>query len=123
MPSFIAMNHFRVDPARGAEFEELWRKRETWLAEVPGFVRFALLRGGEPGAYASHTTWASREAFSWSSARRAGPLRSATRPAAARPPTCRMPPPNIFLTLRASRMRSRRPQRIEPQWYRPPAVG
>jgi heme-degrading monooxygenase HmoA len=63
MPTFIAMNHFRVDPERGAEFEELWRKRETWLAEVPGFVRFALLRGSEPGDYASHTTWESRAAF------------------------------------------------------------
>lgn len=62
MPTFIAMNHFLVDPARGAEFEELWRKRESWLAEVPGFVRFALLRG-EPGHYASHTTWRDRAAF------------------------------------------------------------
>jgi heme-degrading monooxygenase HmoA len=63
MPIFIAMNHFQVDPARGGEFEELWRKRETYLGEVPGFVRFALLRGKEPGHYASHTTWASRAAF------------------------------------------------------------
>jgi len=63
MSTFIAMNHFTVDPARGAEFETLWRQRETWLAEVPGFVRFALLRGSEPGAYASHTTWQSRAAF------------------------------------------------------------
>jgi heme-degrading monooxygenase HmoA len=63
MALFIAMNHFRVDPARGGEFEELWRKRETWLAEVPGFVRFALLRGDEPGHYASHSSWESRAAF------------------------------------------------------------
>ena len=63
MGSFIAMNHFHVDPARGAEFEELWCKRETWLAEVPGFVRFALLRGDEAGHYASHSTWQSRAAF------------------------------------------------------------
>ncbi len=63
MSTFIAMNHFTVDPARGAEFETLWRQRETWLGEVPGFVRFALLRGSEPGAYASHTTWQSRAAF------------------------------------------------------------
>lgn len=63
MPIFIAMNHFRVDPARGAEFEALWRTRESYLAETPGFVRFALLRGEEPGHYASHTTWASRADF------------------------------------------------------------
>lgn len=60
---FIAMNHFRVDPERSHEFEEHWRKRETHLHEVPGFVRFALLRGDEPGQYVSHSTWESREAF------------------------------------------------------------
>lgn len=63
MPCFIAMNHFRVDPARGPEFETLWRERQSFLAGVPGFVRFALLRGADPGHYASHTTWASRVAF------------------------------------------------------------
>ena len=63
MALFIAMNHFAVDPARAAEFEELWRKRETYLAEVPGFVRFSLLRGDEPGHYASHSLWQSRAAF------------------------------------------------------------
>jgi heme-degrading monooxygenase HmoA len=60
---FIAMNRFQVNPARGADFEEHWRKRESYLAEVPGFLRFALLRGDEPGQYVSHTTWASRAAF------------------------------------------------------------
>ena len=63
MALFVAMNHFQVDPARGAEFETLWKQRETYLAEVPGFVRFALLRGDEPGQYASHTIWESRAAF------------------------------------------------------------
>ncbi len=60
---FVAMNHFQVNPERSAEFEEIWRKRETYLDEVPGFVRFALLRGDDPGAYISHSTWESREAF------------------------------------------------------------
>lgn len=60
---FIAMNQFQVDPARGEEFEKIWRERETYLAEVPGFVQFALLRGDEPGDYISHSTWESREAF------------------------------------------------------------
>ena len=63
MPLFVAMNQFEVDPARGAEFEARWRERETYLAEVPGFLRFALLRGDEPGRYVSHSTWASRAAF------------------------------------------------------------
>jgi len=60
---FIAMNHFQVNPERAAEFEEHWRRRETHLAEVPGFRRFALLRGEEPGHYVSHSTWESRDAF------------------------------------------------------------
>jgi len=60
---FIAMNHFQVNPERTAEFEEHWRRRETYLAEVPGFRRFALLRGEEPGRYVSHSTWESRAAF------------------------------------------------------------
>jgi heme-degrading monooxygenase HmoA len=63
MPTYIAMNQFQVDPSRGAEFEEHWRRRQSYLDEVPGFVRFALLRGDEPGVYVSHSTWASREAF------------------------------------------------------------
>lgn len=60
---FVAMNQFQVDPERGAEFEQVWRERESYLAEVPGFVQFALLRGDEPGDYISHSTWESREAF------------------------------------------------------------
>jgi len=62
MALFIAMNHFDVDPARAGEFEARWRERETHLDEVPGFLRFALLRG-EPGRYVSHSTWESRSAF------------------------------------------------------------
>jgi heme-degrading monooxygenase HmoA len=60
---FIAMNHFDVDPTRTGEFEARWRERDTYLAEVPGFVRFALLRGSEPGGYVSHSTWRSRTDF------------------------------------------------------------
>ena len=63
MAIFVAINRFRVNEGRGAEFEEHWRKRETWLQKVPGFVRFALLRGDEPGAYVSHSSWESRAAF------------------------------------------------------------
>ncbi len=63
MGLFIAMNHFRVAPERADDFERHWRERETHLHEVPGFVRFALLRGDEPGRYVSHSTWQSRQAF------------------------------------------------------------
>lgn len=63
MAIFVAMNHFDVNPQRSEEFEARWRERETYLAEVPGFVRFALLRGDEAGRYVSHSTWESRAAF------------------------------------------------------------
>jgi len=68
---FIAMNRFKIAPGFEAGFEKVWRERDTYLSEVPGFESFALLKGGlvevEDGddyvLYASHTIWASREAF------------------------------------------------------------
>ena len=63
---FIAMNRFRIATGREADFEELWRKRDSYLDEVPGFREFHLLKGpsDEEGTlYASHTIWDSREAF------------------------------------------------------------
>ena len=53
MGLFIAMNHFQVAPERGDEFEAHWRKRESFLSEVPGFRRFALLRGDAAEAVAA----------------------------------------------------------------------
>lgn len=60
------MNRFRV--ARGSEeiFEEMWRARDSYLEEVPGFKEFHLLKGPvdeESALYASHSVWASRQAF------------------------------------------------------------
>ena len=63
---FIAMNRFRVTRGRELVFEELWRKRESYLDTVPGFRKFHLLRGPdseEATLYASHSVWESREAF------------------------------------------------------------
>ena len=60
---FIAMNNFKVASGREQEFEEVWKGRESHLRGVPGFVRFALLRGDAPGEYVSHSTWESRQAF------------------------------------------------------------
>jgi len=60
---FIAMNNFRVAKGKEREFEEIWKNRETYLNSVPGFVRFALLRGDAEGEYISHSTWESRDAF------------------------------------------------------------
>lgn len=64
---FIAMNRFRIAAAHEDDFERIWRERETFLDEVPGFREFHLLKGpldGEVRLYASHSTWDSRAAFS-----------------------------------------------------------
>jgi len=63
---FIAMNRFEIRKGREADFERIWKERDTHLASVPGFVEFHLLRGPEREEhtlYASHTVWASRAAF------------------------------------------------------------
>ena len=60
---FIATNNFQITPGREADFESAWRNRESYLDEVPGFVRFALLKGESEGEYISMTTWESRDAF------------------------------------------------------------
>ena len=63
---FVAMNRFKVLPGSEAEFEEVWRSRDSRLREVPGFVEFHLLRGPtseDHVLYASHTVWRSRGAF------------------------------------------------------------
>lgn len=63
---FIAMNRFRIANAFADEFEEIWRNRESYLNEVPGFREFHLLKGSsddEATLYASHTVWDSRKAF------------------------------------------------------------
>ncbi len=66
---FIAMNRFRIASGREAEFEALWRNRESHLAGVPGFREFHLLRGPSEPEYtlfASHSVWDSRASFeSW----------------------------------------------------------
>ncbi|OYX84864.1 MAG: antibiotic biosynthesis monooxygenase [Rhizobiales bacterium 17-65-6] len=63
---FIAMNRFRVKPDSTAEFERVWRERDSYLATVPGFVAFNLLKGPEREdhvLYASHTHWATKADF------------------------------------------------------------
>ncbi|MGE0598624.1 MAG: antibiotic biosynthesis monooxygenase [Dehalococcoidia bacterium] len=60
---FVAMNQFTINEGRGADFEEQWRTRESYLKGFDGFVHFALLKGDEPGDYVSHTIWRSREDF------------------------------------------------------------
>jgi heme-degrading monooxygenase HmoA len=60
---FIAMNTFKVASGKEQQFEEIWKNRDTYLHEVPGVIRFSLLRGDLPGEYISHSTWESRDAF------------------------------------------------------------
>lgn len=63
---FVAMNRFRVVKGAEADFEAVWASRRTRLDEMPGFIAFHLLRGPERDdhtLYASHTLWASKDAF------------------------------------------------------------
>jgi heme-degrading monooxygenase HmoA len=60
------MNRFRVALGSEEVFEELWRKRDSYLDEVPGFKQFHLLKGPtneECTLYASHSIWESHQAF------------------------------------------------------------
>ncbi len=64
---YIAMNRFRIAPGREQDFIDIWKNRETFLDEVPGFREFHLLQGPsseECTLFASHSTWDSAEAFS-----------------------------------------------------------
>ncbi len=64
--AFIAMNRFRIAVGREAEFEQIWRERETNLPGMAGFVAFHLLRGAstpEFTLFASHTVWETRQHF------------------------------------------------------------
>jgi len=63
---YIAMNRFKVKRGDEQTFVEIWRARDSHLKEVPGFVDFHLLRGPQTDTYtlfASHTVWASQQAF------------------------------------------------------------
>lgn len=74
---FIAMNRFRIAPGSETAFEEVWRRRDSRLEEVDGFLAFQLLRGPSTEAetlYVSHSTWRDRAAFdAW---RRSPPFRA-----------------------------------------------
>ncbi len=63
---YIAMNRFHVTPENAEAFEALWLGRDSHLKEMEGFVEFHMLRGPEKDGvilFASHTVWASEEAF------------------------------------------------------------
>jgi heme-degrading monooxygenase HmoA len=63
---FIAMNRFKIAPGFEEAFEAMWRNRQSYLDEVPGFREFHLLRGPNEEThtlFASHSVWGSRQAF------------------------------------------------------------
>ena len=65
---YIAMNRFMIIDGCEADFEEVWRNRDSSLKKVPGFQDFHLLKGPkneETGQtlYASHTVWNSYDDF------------------------------------------------------------
>ena len=63
---FLAMNRFKIAPGFEAGFEKIWRERDSFLSQVPGFKQFSLLKGPEKEEYilyASHSVWESRKAF------------------------------------------------------------
>ena len=60
------MNRFKIALNREYDFENIQRKRETHLDNVPGFIDFHLVKGKTEEThtlYASHSTWNSRKDF------------------------------------------------------------
>lgn len=63
---YIAMNRFRIKLGQEQAFIDIWKNRETFLDEVPGFKQFNLMQGAsdeECTLFASHSVWESEEAF------------------------------------------------------------
>ncbi len=60
------MNRFKIVPGREKDFEKIWRERETFLEDVPGFIEFHLVKGDSEEShtlYASHSMWKSQNYF------------------------------------------------------------
>ncbi|MBT9247103.1 antibiotic biosynthesis monooxygenase [Gemmobacter fulvus] len=63
---YLTMNRFKVKPGQEAAFEAIWRSRDSYLPQVPGFVSFHLMKGASSHShtlYASHTLWQSAADF------------------------------------------------------------
>jgi len=63
---YIAMNRFKVILGRETDFEAIWKKRNTFLENVPGFIKFNLIKGSvqkDHALYASHSSWNSYKDF------------------------------------------------------------
>ncbi len=60
------MNRFKIILGCEAEFENIWKKRDTHLKNVPGFKNFNLIKGKNTTSftlYASHSAWNSEKHF------------------------------------------------------------
>ena len=42
---YIAMNRFKIALGMEKEFEKVWKKRDSHLDKVPGFLEFHLVKG------------------------------------------------------------------------------
>ena len=65
---YLAMNRFKVRKGSEEAFENVWKARDSSLAEMRGFRDFHLLRGPlneeeDYTLFVSHTEWASRDDF------------------------------------------------------------
>ncbi|MDK2777452.1 MAG: antibiotic biosynthesis monooxygenase [Pseudomonadota bacterium] len=63
---YIAMNRFRIKPGCEQDFIDIWKNRDSYLQDVPGFREFHLLQG--PGnddhtLFSSHAVWDSEADF------------------------------------------------------------
>lgn len=60
------MNRFKIAIGKEEEFIDIWRQRDTYLDQVPGFKEFHLLQGPTGDnftLFASHSIWQSEEDF------------------------------------------------------------
>ena len=63
---FIAMNRFKILIGKEKKFEKIWKERDTFLDNVPGFIDFNLIKGDtnkDFTLYASHSRWKSKKDF------------------------------------------------------------
>ncbi len=56
------MNRFTLHPNQSGAFEQRWQERDSLLRDVPGFIKFRLLRL-DGTHYCSYVEWESEAAF------------------------------------------------------------
>lgn len=59
---YVVMNRFTIHPGKNAEFEGRWRDRQSYLAGMPGFIKFRLLKLDDTH-YSSYVEWGSEADF------------------------------------------------------------